>query len=431
MKILLGRIFVGMLSISLLLFGLYHFYRYRTSTLHFETVLSHTVSRTLYGTGIAIRSERLIEASHFGVENFLHDDATRIGVGQVVVEFHQTDAGTSRAADRRQLREIEDEIQMLTAAQDRNVNNMSTADLINRDIRDRLGALRTVSATGQTHELEQIRGDLTTLINRRRIAVGEDENFSERIAQLSEKRAYLGVQDFSGDVVSVRAPVPGFFSSVHDGYEELINPAGMRNMRIDDFVEIINREPPYAPSGYIGRMVTSEIWHFAVPLDLHQAEWITRNQRVELEFDMSGRRVPATVYDIVFDNRSDIVVAIFRSNHMSQDIINLRVSDVAVHSTHHTGLRVNNAALYFRETESGGVERGVYVLEGNTIRFRTVHPIYEGPHFILSDPNPTILRPTPEDEDEDGVPRLIAPPVRKFDRVITGGVDLYDGRAVN
>ena len=429
MKILLARIFVGALSIALLLFGVYHFYRYQNSTLHFETALMHTVPRTLYGTGIAIRSEVLVESPGFGTSNFLHDDATRLGVRQVVAEIHDTAVGVN--ADHRRLLEIEREIEMLTAAQDRNINNMSTADAINRDIRDSLGTLRAVSATGQAHDIERLHSDLSQLINRRRIAIGEDEDFSERLALLHAESARLDTTNFGGAAHSVvRAPTSGFFSRVYDGYESLLTPSLMRNMGIDGFVDLIEYAPQ-TPSGYIGRMVTSEIWFFAVPLNLHHAEWITRGQRVELEFDLSGRRVPATVYDVVFGNRDDIVVAIFRSNHMSHDIINLRVNDVVVYSTQHTGIRVSNAAVHFREAPDGTLERGVFALDGNTLRFRTIHPIYEDLHFLLSDPNPQIIQPTPRDEDdEDFEPRRIPQPVRQFDLVVTSGVDLFDGRPI-
>ena len=427
MRRLIERIVLIAVALTLLITGGYYFYRHQRSTFQFETVFEHTVPRTLYGTGVAIRSEVLIEASSAGVQVFPHDDATRFGIGQVVAEFHQY--GDGGMTNQRRLREIEHEILMLTEAQDRNVNNMSSADAINRDIRDSLGTLRHVSATGQARELENVREDLASLINRRRIAIGEDENFSERIAQLNEERISLGVYYESTDIVSVHAPVTGFFSRTHDGYESLINPAIMRQMGVGGFMELIERPPPHVPARYVGRMVTSEIWHFAVPLELHSAEWLSRNQRVELEFDMSGRRVPAVVEDILFENNIDEVVAIFRSNHMSEDIINLRINDVLVYSTQHTGLRISNSALHFRETP-GGVERGVYVLEGNVMRFRTVHPIYEGPHFFLSDPNPVIPLPSPDDLDEEGYPRRAAPPVRMFDMVVTRGVDLYDGRPV-
>jgi len=430
MKIIIARIFVGALSMALLLFGFYHFYRYQNSALHFETVLMHTVPRTLYGTGIAVRSEVLVESSGFGTTNFLHDDATRLGIRQIVAEVHDTAVGIS--PDYLRLQEIEREIERLTAAQDRNVNNMSTADAINRDIRDRLGALRTVSATGQAQDLERLHDDLSQLINRRRIAIGEDEDFSERLAVLNNERRYLNTPTFGSAAHSVvRAPVPGLFSRVYDGYETLITPAAMRRMSIDDFVGLIDYAPEL-PIGYTGRMVTSEVWFFAVPLNLHHAEWISRGQRVEMEFDSSGRRVPATVYDIVFGNRDDIVVAIFRSNHMSRDLINLRVNDVVVYSMQHTGIRVNNNAIHFRETPDGGVERGVYVLDGNILRFRSIHPIYENPHFLLSDPNPQIIHPTfaIDEDDENFEPRRLPQPVRQFDLVVTSGVDLFDGRPI-
>ncbi|MCL2068329.1 MAG: hypothetical protein FWH00_00360, partial [Oscillospiraceae bacterium] len=299
---------------------------------------------------------------------------------------------------------------------------------INRDIRDRLGVMASIAATGQSRELESVRGDLTSLINRRQIAIGRTASFSARIEELNRERTALEITD-RGDAVQILAPAPGFFSKYYDGYESLITPAMMSSMSIADYIRLTERAPPAPAPVHVGRMVPTGIWYFAVPLDLHQGEWLRKGQQVQLEFDQVTRRVPATVYDLRLENNTEMMVAVFTSDHMSDDIINLRVGEVTIFSAQHTGLRIPTSALYFRILPDGARERGVYVLDGNTIRFRLIYPVYEEAAFLLSDPNPSV-RITSDPDDPDTAPRRIPSPVRKYDLVITRGVDLYDGKTV-
>jgi hypothetical protein len=204
----------------------------------------------------------------------------------------------------------------------------------------------------------------------------------------------------------------------------------LRSMSIADYTALIEREPPSPPPGRVGRIVRTGIWYIAVPLDLHQSEWLRKGQQVQLEFEQIFRQIPATVHDIKFENNTDTIVAIFQSDHMSAEIINLRVTEVTIYSAQHSGLRISTSFLYFRERPDGGADRGVYVLDGTTVRFKLVHPVYEEATYLLSDPNPNpVERVTQDPENPDADSWQTPPPVRKYDLVIRG-VDLYDGKPI-
>ena len=420
------RLFFALMAIVLLFWGAYHFQRYYNEPLQFETAFEYTVPRTISSVGIAIRDEIIIEESPRGVESYLYEDASRVAVGQPVAEYYPDDIGDRNI---RRLREIEQQIKMLENAQDTNINNLANTDTINRDIRDRLGVVANIMATGNSRDLPAIRTELTALMNRRKIAIGKEDNYHALISMLKEEYSRLDLAG-AGSVYEARSPGIGFFSKSYDGYEALIAPSMIRRMEITEYIELIENPAPQTAPGRVGRLVKNQVWYFAMPIKLHESEWITQNQTVDILFEQVGRRIRARVYDIRFENQNDTMIAVFQINQMSPEIINLRVTEATVYAAQYSGVRVGSSSLYFRQNERGETERGVYVLEGNTVRFKLVYPIYEDQNFLISNPNPEI-KPNIVDEfatDTDNY--RLPPPIKQYDLVIVKGTDLYDGKPV-
>ena len=435
------RLFFALMAVVVLCWGGYHFYRYYNEPLQFETAFEYTVPRTITGVGIAIRDEMIIDESPRGVESYLLDDAARVAIGQPVAEYYPDDVGDRNI---RRLREIEQQIKMLEEAQDTNVNNLSNTDNINRDIRDRLGIVANIMATGQSRNLSVARADLTSLMNRRQIAIGNFDNYQALISALKDEYSMLSTSE-AGSVYEAKSPGVGFFSKQYDGYETLISPAEIDSTTITEYLELIENPVPQTGQGRVGRLVKNQVWYFAMPIKLHESEWLKQNQTVELGFEQLGRRIKAKVYDVKFENKNDTMIAIFQTNQMTAELINLRVTEVSVYSTQYSGVRVSSSALYFRENERGENERGVYILSENTVKFKLVYPVYEEQSFLLSDPNPDLkekqesmagaatsseLSAISEATEIEVTPYTPPPPLKQYDLVIIKGTDLYDGKPI-
>ncbi len=91
-------------------------------------------------------------------------------------------------------------------------------------------------------------------------------------------------------------------------------------------------------------------------------------------------------------------------------MIALRISSVQIRFRSISGLKVSTSALRFE-----GQTEGVYVLEANQVVFKPVEKLYE------NDMGFTLCTGVQDEES----------PLRQFDEVITEGVDLYDGKAVD
>ncbi|MDL2233838.1 hypothetical protein LJC63_09735 [Ruminococcaceae bacterium OttesenSCG-928-L11] len=406
------KILFGLVSLVIAAWIGFHIFDYYYNPIELEAVYDYTISDTLPARGIAIRDETVIEQAASGIENYLYEDGARVTVSSAVAEFYGS-AGSDRNVKR--MREIEEEIAMLTVAQDKVANNYANTDTINRNIRDQLGQLAEMSSIGDYALSQQVRASLVSLLNRRQVATGKVEDFEERISTLQAEYDRLQRTTVSSDIAVANAPVSGYFVKTVDGYERYLSSRTLKEYGIDDYVQIIRRAIAPPASRYAGKMVTSHEWYFAVAVQKHYTESMYTGQGVQLEFPSIGQTIPSTLVRLETDLSKDNAVLVFYCDQINADLVNLRVEDVEIHFVQHRGLRLNPSSIYFNKDG----ERGVYILEDDVVRFKKVKVIYEGTGFLLSELN--VISDASYDKEY----------VRLYNQVIVkGGVDLYDGKTI-
>ena len=381
--------------------------RFVSSPISTQTAHLTTVYRSVSGPAVVFREEIVLEGSGSHVVSSLFDDAVRVLVGEPVAEF--LPPGTY-VGSRSLLRQTQWEIDILLEAQNSAINHISNTEILGRNIQQQLGGLVTMSATGDYRGATDLRLNLTSLLNQRQIATGQEQNFDARISQLVSEQERLTTAAAHGATGVVNAPVSGFYARSVDGLENVLTLDAARSGTFRQLKSFIENAAPRGEPERAGRIVTSHNWYIAVLIDNYQTQWIRPRQMLEVYFACTGIRTPATVRRILSENWEDQAVLVLHSNHVSSETISLRASDVRMDFSQHEGIRVDSSALRFVDGE-----RGVFTLTNNVVSFRRVDPIYEEPGFLLS-------RPPLNPHDQFML--------RKYDQIIIGGVDLEDGRVL-
>jgi len=374
----------------------------RTQTAHLTTIF-----QSASGPGLVFRDEILLEESGASMVSSLFDDAQRVLVGEPIVEL--LPPGTY-VGNRGRLRQTQWEIDMLEHAQDTSINHIANTDILGRDIQSQLGLLVQMSATGQYEDAGALRSNLTSLLNQRQIATGKEQNFQERISTLSSERDRLLLDAARGATGVVNAPRSGFYARSVDGLESVLTLNVARTGGLSELKSLVENTSASEVQSRAGRIITSHNWYVAVVVYQYEIQGMRRGQNLDIVFEATGTRVPATLRRILSDNAEDKAVLIFHSNHVSEETVNLRVSDVRLDFRQHEGIRVDAQALRFVDGE-----RGVFTLTNNVVRFKRVDPVYEESGFLLSRP--------PLDPHDTFT-------LRKYDQIIIRGVDLEDGRVL-
>lgn len=402
------KIVIGLLCLFLLITVGYQVYISVYGSMRTETIYEYTVSRSIPVNGIAIRPEVVIDGNFNGIENYLYENGERVTVGENVAEFHE-----SRRSDinLRRSRELEAEMNMLKEAQDSIVNNFAATEMLNRDIKEQLGYLTGLSGRGRFAGSDKIRENLTSLINKKQISTGMVVDFEPRLAELREEYDNLGVEKADSSVTAVKAPVSGYFFKTVDGYEETLTPEAVKDYGIRDYLDLLDSPSPQPAPGKVGKIIKTQNWMFVATAQKSSLEFVRPNQEIFLSLGLGGIRIPAVVTDIMQEKDDERAVILLSCNEVSGDLIEMRKENAVINFNQYTGLRVNMSDIRFQ-----GEKRGVYIVDGNTVRFRLLDPIYEEQGFILSRLIP------PESLEQEYV--------RLFDQIITKGNDLYDGKAI-
>lgn len=402
------KIVIGLLGLFLLVTVGYQVYTAIYGSMKTETVFEYTVSRAIPVDGVAIRPEVVIEGEYNGIESYIFEDGERVTIGENVAEFYE-----SHYSDRnlRRLRELEAEMGMLKDAQDSTVNNFAATEMLNRDIKEQLGYLTGISDRGRFANSGKIRESLSSLINKKQIATGMAEDFEPRLRALQDEFDSLEVEETDSSVIYVKAPLSGYFSKTIDGYEDILTPENVKDYGIADYLALFDGEAPDLVPRGVGKIIKNQNWIFAASAQKTSLEFVRPNQEVYLSFELSGKKIPATVTDIMQEKDDDRAVILLACNQVSGTLIEMRKESAVINFNQYTGLRVNMSDIRFQ-----GEKRGVYVAEGNVVRFKLIDPIYEEQSFVLS-------RLIPPDTQGNEYVSL-------FDQIITKGNDLYDGKAI-
>jgi len=402
------RLISVLLVLFLLTYAGYQAYRYLYTPYKTETVFDYTVSQSVGAQGIVLRSETLIEQTATGVEHYLFEDGQRVTVGQTVAEFYTSASG---GENKYRIREIEAELLALREAQNTTGNIYTNTDSINREIRDQLAKVAQMSSTGRYNNLNEVRPALVEFINKKQIATGRETDFSARIGRLEQELAALNTVSRGEVSATATAPTSGYFCKTVDGYETVLGTGVVGSYTLEEYRKLVKETPTAVASNAAGKVITNQNWYYACIVPKYQVEWLWQGQGVHLNFEMAdgSRDVPAVITEIITEKDDEDAALVLQCNQINGDLVALRQVDATIEVDERWGLRVNAGSIHFQ-----GEQRGVYVLvDGTTVEFRKVDPVYETQAFVLS-----------------RIDEADAQRVQMYDLVITKGKDLYDEKVV-
>ncbi len=402
------RIIAALLVLFLLAYVVYQAFRYYYNPLQVEAVFSYTVYHTIESIGAVIRDEVVIDSGVRGLQNFVSEDGERVAIGQTVVEFYDSDVSDRQV---KRMRELKQEIEMLTEAQNPAISNYSNVEGLGRDIRGQLGQLARMASTGRYADAASVRSSVTSLLNKRQVATDKEHDYQQRIQTLQSEYNQLDSISGTASLDQVAAPVSGYFVKEVDGLEDRLYPEFIGELDVAGYRELVETAASaQSVPGKVGKIVTNENWYYIAMVPKYDIQWVKSGQTVQIKFDIIDDTVPGTVEEIHQENQDEYAALIIRCNYITGELLSLRAANARISFEQYSGLRINSANIRTPQDVPG-----VYVLSKNTVRFKTLDIIYEEPGFVIS-------RPSNDPADTDTV--------KLFDQVITKGKDLYDGKVI-
>lgn len=246
------------------------------------------------------------------------------------------------------------------------------------------------------------------VLSKREISRGDVSSYSTRIAALNKRSSELQSM-LSGDVTEIFADGTGYFVSRVDGYEGKLTMSDSESITADRIEEVLADPEPGKSAGAVGKLIADYRWRVAAVINTEQLFGCYEGSTVTLRVRSDPTPIEAEIVSITDTGRGDgTAVYVFECDTLTSSVVSGRTAQFKNIVNSYGGLRVSRSALRFNEEQ----ERGVYVVVGGKLVFKKINVEYWGDDYLIC-------------SQEEGSEYL-----KLYDRIVTEGKDLYEGKVV-
>jgi hypothetical protein len=411
-----------LLSVLALCYVGYHILNGSRNTFNTEIAVVTDYAQDVTVNGWIVRSEQTLVNNNKGYLSYVVEEGEKMAKNGVVAHIYAAENSIT----------ISKEL-ALVRAQIANLQSLNSEVLagtrpatINKKISDQMSAMMLTMVNGDLNAMTEEREKLLLYIHQKQIVTGELSDFSERIQELRKQEKALQDQ-YRAPVNTLTTKVSGYFSSVADGYEQVLTADSLKNITVE---ALRNVQPDVLQENVVGKVVQSNVWYAACIFPMEQARLLKVGDTITLTLPDTDIRTEVKVEDKYFRNAWDTeAVVVLRGENMTGDIAAARGGEMKLSLHNYTGFKINRNAIHIVKrnqtvTDADGnkvtkeVEvYGVYVIFGEQLRFREISPLYWDEEFVICSAN---AKSTTD-----------ATMLKQYDQVILGGKDLYDGKPIN
>lgn len=342
-----------------------------------EMVFSGSMENTSKHMGIIIRSEQKIDTNLSGTISAKVADGTLVPAGKLIASVVNENADSEVQAN---LAKINKRIEELESA--KKVSDNFTDDVYKLDskISEKVASLVYYTNIGDNKKITETKAEISALYDKKNrvdsSGAATKTDLENLTAQKNELEAQLA--EFEQNVY---APTPGVFISHTDGYEDVLSVDNAKDLKYSDFKNIAetlkkNEEKGGEEKNEI-KLIDNYMWCVALAADKDRCADFEVGEEVFIRINDDSRNIKGNIMSISDDKGSNHVIVVSTTAYDADSYMQRSV-DVELIKNIYSGLKVPVSAL----TKKDGVD-GVYVVNDNTEKFKTVEIIYKDEKYAI------------------------------------------------
>lgn len=364
-----------------------------------QTAIAYSMSDFVDCDGMLAMQEQTVVCEGAGVLGYQAKNGERVSAGMEIARLFANEAG---AQSRIRSERLTQELALLEKSQSGTGSGADVEALMNQAQQGVYAVLDLLESNNFTG-LADACGEIQLAQNQLQLTTGAAEDFSARIAMLTEQR---DAADAASAYQPVYAPATGYFVSAQDSQKPLYDPDTLAAMTPAQLQEALAQPPAENDASAAGKLILDYRWRYYGIVTLKQAEKFTEGARVTLSFpDVSQDEAPATVTGVQTDPDSGVAKIELLCDYINETVVTLEHAAARITFATYDGIRVDRRALHIVDGKSC-----VYVQFGNVVYRKNIRILFEDAEYIL-------ISPIYEAEENE---------VRLFDQIIVQGTDLYD-----
>ena len=409
-----------LLMIFLVVYAFFQILPAFTQQIKTETALAASVYETCQTTGYIFRDEQVVESPTAGVAVTLVKDGERVSKGQHFANVYSEDASVNL---QEQINAIDRKIEILSKSvvdTDLYVTDISKTD---EEIDASFDALFSLVADGNLADAVGVEKNLLVSMNKKNLIISMNDGYQNEIAALKRERNALQSR-ISSVSQRLTAAYSGYYYGDIDGYESIFKPELLDELTLDSFRALTLSAPSTINESRVaGKIVKDFVWYVVCETDKFSASAYEPGHYYRLNFPaFSEETVNMELMKTVSVTSEDTALLVFRGNTAPQDFPYLRSQRVDIIGKSYSGLAVPKKALRIVDGNPG-----VFILDGDIVRFRLVEILFEDEDYYIVSAEPPRL------DDPENVSAADKPAGRYlalYDSIIVGGKALFDGKTV-
>ena len=206
------------------------------------------------------------------------------------------------------------------------------------------------------------------------------------------------------------SPVAGYFVGSADGFEDVLQTMNVQALTPADIQRVLKMQPTVDEQQLVGKIVGDYEWYLACVLPLESAATLKKGLKIEVRMPfVQSELLPMTVTAL---NKAadDTVAVVLQCTQMSAALSAVRREQIEIRLTRYEGIGVPDSSIHFNQSQ----EAGVFVQDGNILRFKRIEVLHHNEterYSVCAIKNDKTY-------------------IQLYDRVVTEGEDLYDGKLV-
>jgi len=412
------KLLMTVVTLALLAYFGFQAVRYFSDPLSSTLAYTYRVEETASLTGYMVREELVLSGEGGGLLQLQRQEGERVAVGGTVAKVYANQEALDR---QKEIENLNGRIEQLTYVQEAEAG-VEVARKLDQQIRRNILDYRSALAAGRLNEAENQSAELRAQVLKYDYTVSDTEDVDAQLQTLKEELKRLNAQS-GGSTKRITAPKSGLYSAVVDGYEAVLRPETVSQLKPSDLTALRPEEGAHSD---VGKLVLGKEWFFAAAVPAETAAKLEKLEQqgtaLTLRFAKGvGRDLDVTIASISPEENGRCAV-VFRGETYLAQLTMLRQQSAQIIYDVVEGIRIPKEALRVvtrtAQTEDGDTKEtavtGVYTMLGREARFKPVEVLYTGETYVLVEP---AIR-----SDQETL-RL-----RPGDEVIISANDLVDGK---
>ena len=358
-----------------------------------------TEYNTLDVSGCIFRDETVIYAASGGICAYTHGNGEKVAKDSTLANTYFVDSDDLA----KKIKDLNYRIDVLEDS-----NGRKSLAQLDKQIEECREKIASNLAWGNTSFAQSAEKELLVLLHERALVEKNNDDYSSEITLLKTERTLL-LSSLSTSSVEITAENSGYFYSYTDGYETIFTRQAAKELTIESYNSLI-RSNSLSGSAAIGKIATSYKWYFACSTTVQMCEQIVADKTYSITFIDNAYSEPVTLLaeKKITDTETGEALLVFSSSTLPRNFDFSRFQRAQVTVEEVKGLRIPSSSVRVFDGQTG-----VYVIKEGVCRIRKIDILFEKDGYCIA-----------AEGSGSGY-------ISRYDRIILGDNELYDGKVID